>query len=108
MLLKKARYMADELNKIPGMNVRIDNITDMEGAPRIPLCAVKTDETKFGMSTTKLHLALLKGNPGIMTVNEPYFLIDNYHGVFTVNPQFLAEGEDDKIVKRIIELSKNT
>ena len=106
-LLKKAQYMAGELNKISGVKVRIDNITDKEGAPRIPLCAVKTDETQYGMSTKELHLALLKGDPSIMTVHEPYFLLDNYHGIFSINPQFLAEEEDKKIIKRIIDLSQN-
>jgi hypothetical protein len=43
-----------------------------------------------------------------VTVNEPYFLIENYHGVFSVNPQFLAEGEEDKIIDRIMKLAKNT
>jgi L-seryl-tRNA(Ser) seleniumtransferase len=108
VLFKKAIYMADELNKIPGVNVRIDNITDREDVPRIPLCAVKTDKKNYGKSTKDLYLALLKGNPSIMTVNEPYFLIENYHGVLSVNPQFLAEGEEDKIIDRIMKLAKNT
>jgi len=108
VLLMKAEYMAKKLNKIPGVSVSIENVTDREGVPKIPLCAVKTDEAKYGMSTTELHLALLEGDPSIMTVNEPYFLIDKYHGVFSVNPQFLADGEDDKIIERIMELAKST
>jgi L-seryl-tRNA(Ser) seleniumtransferase len=106
ILLAKAKLIANAIGKISGVDVRIDYITDPEGAPRIPLCAVKTNETKYGMTTTELHIELLKGIPSIMTVNEPYFLIDDYHGVFSINPQFLAEGEEDKIINKIRELRK--
>jgi hypothetical protein len=108
ILLKKARHIAGELKKISGVNIRIDNIIDQEGVPRIPLCAVKIDEKKYGMSTKELHLSLLKGSPGIMTVNEPYFLIDNYQGIFSINPQFLTKREENEIIDRIIKLAKNT
>jgi hypothetical protein len=56
------------------------------------------------MTTQDLHLALLDCDPSIVTIHEPYFLLKNYKELFSVNPQFLAEGEDQLIISKIREL----
>jgi len=106
--VRKADYMKDTLNKILGISVTVEYVyTGSDPTPRFPLCAVKADETKYGMTTRGLHLALIDCDPSIVTIHEPYFLLKNYKGIFSVNPQFLAEGEDQLIISKVQELQAN-
>ena len=103
--VRKAEYMKDALNKIPGISVTVEYVyTGSDPTPRFPLCAVKADETLYGMTTRDLHLVLIDCDPSIVTIHEPYFLLKNFKGIFSVNPQFLGEGEDQLIINKIHEL----
>ena len=102
-VMKKRMEIADkitkELDQIPGINSYID----YSGTARSPLACVKADKSVCGLSTKELFQALIDGEPSIVSVYEPYFLIENYHGLFTVNPQFLSYEEVDVIIRRIRE-----
>ena len=95
---RNAEFLKDEFNKITGITAHVDK--------KRPLCVVKSDKQQNGYSTKELYQALLNGDPSIMTVFEPYFLIEDYHGVFTINPHFLSNEEIDVIITRIFDLIK--
>jgi len=95
--MKTSKKITEELNAIPG----ITSYIDYSGTARNPLACVKTDKSVCGVSTSELFQVLIDGEPSIVTVYEPYFLLENYHGLFTVNPQFLSEEETETVIRRI-------
>ena len=97
--MDKAEKITKELDAIPG----ITSYIDYSGTAKSPLACVKADKAVCGVSTKELFQALIYGEPSIVSVYEPYFLLESYHGLFTVNPQFLSDGEVDVIIRRIKE-----
>lgn len=97
--LKKATLITEELDRIPGITCYID----YSGTAKSPLACVKADKFVCGLSTKELFQALFDGEPSIVCVYEPYFLLENYHGLFTVNPHFLSSDEVNVIIRRIKE-----
>jgi D-glucosaminate-6-phosphate ammonia-lyase len=97
--MAKAEKLSEELDAILGVTSYID----YSGTAKSPLACVKADKSVCGKSTKELFQALIDGEPSIVSVYEPYFLIENYHGLFTVNPQFLSDEEVDVVIKRIRE-----
>jgi L-seryl-tRNA(Ser) seleniumtransferase len=97
--MRKASKITEELDSLSGINCYIDYSGDAQN----PLACVKADKTVCGLSTRELFQALIDGEPSIVTIYEPYFLLEKYHGLFTINPQFLSENEVSIIIRRIIE-----
>jgi L-seryl-tRNA(Ser) seleniumtransferase len=97
--MKKASMITKELDAIPGITCYID----YSGDARNPLACIKAEKSICGLSTKELFQALIDGEPSIVSVYEPYFLLENYHGLFTVNSQFLSEDEVSVIIHRIME-----
>ena len=100
--MKVAEKISMELDAIPG----ITSYIDYSGDARNPLACVKTDKEVCGLSTKEMFQALINGEPSIVSVYEPYFLLEKYHGLFTVNPQFLSDEEVNIIIHRIKEEAK--
>lgn len=94
---KKAEKLSSELDSIPGVTSYID----FSGTAKSPLACVKADKPVCGKDTKELFQALIDGEPSVMSVYEPYFLIEDYHGLFTLNPHFLSDAEVDIIIRRI-------
>ena len=65
---------------------------------------LELDEEAVGMSGRELVKRLRDGDPSIETLYEPGFLLDKYEGKVTINPQYMLEGDDDIVVKRIKEI----
>ncbi len=97
--IRGANKIADKLDAIPGVTSYID----YSGDAKNPLACVKADKAVCGKSTRELFDALKDGEPSIITVFEPYFLLEDYHGLFSVNPQFLSQSEVETITRRIKE-----
>jgi D-glucosaminate-6-phosphate ammonia-lyase len=97
--MKIATKVTEELDQIPGITSYIDYLGDA----RSPLACVNADKSVCGKTTKELFQALIDGEPSIVSVFEPYFLIENYHGLFTINPHFLSDEEVDVIIRRIRE-----
>ncbi len=97
--MKSATKLSAELDVIPGIKCYID----YSGDARNPLACVKADKAVCGKSTRELFDALKDGEPSVITVYEPYFLLENYHGLFSVNSQFLSEEEAEIVIRRIKE-----
>ena len=74
-----------------------------EGEPMTPLAYVTLDE-EVGMGTKDLHARLKEGDPVIETLYEPSFLIDDFQGKLTLNPEHLLEGDEALVVERIKEI----
>ncbi|MCW4049211.1 MAG: aminotransferase class V-fold PLP-dependent enzyme [Candidatus Bathyarchaeota archaeon] len=98
---KAAFYISGKLDAIPGITSYVDYIGGE--AKTNPLTCVKADKTEYCLSTRELFDALIDGEPSIVTVYEPYFLLENYHGLLSVNPQFLSPEEIEIIINRIRE-----
>jgi len=97
--MKSATKLSKELDAIPGITCHID----YSGDALNPLACVKADKAVCGKSTRELFDFLKDGEPSIITVFEPYFLLKNYHGLFSVNSQFLSEKEAEIVIRRIKE-----
>lgn len=103
----KANWLAEQLEVIPGVETGLVYQRAVEdGAPMAPFCYLKLEEEVFGMTGRDLVERLREGDPSIMTPYEPAFLIEDYHGKVTINPQYMLEGEEEIVVQRIKELLK--
>ena len=94
-------HISKELNSISGITSYVDYIGGE--AKTNPLTCVKADKDVYGLTTKELFDALIEGEPSIVTVYEPYFLLEDYHGLFSVNPQFLSPNEIEVIIIRVKE-----
>ena len=102
---EKARWMVGQLTGIPGLSAGVTcEYTVEEGEPMTPLAYVTLDEEEAGMSAVELQARLKEGDPIIETLHEPAFLIDDYQGKLTMNPEHLLEGDEEIVVRRIREI----
>ena len=69
-----------------------------------PLVYVELDEKALGIDARELQTMLRKGDPPIETLYEPSFLIEDYAGRMTINPEYMLSGDDEMVVKRIKEI----
>ena len=101
----KAKWIADKLNLIPGAEAGISyKSTVEEGEPVLPLCYLKIDKEAFGMTGRDLVNKLRGGDPSIETLYEAAFLLEDYKGKITINPQVMLEGDEILVVQKIKEL----
>ena len=101
----KANLIANQLGMIPGVEVGITyQRTVEEGEPMAPLCYLMIDEEALGMTGRELANKLREGDPSIEAPYEPKYLIEDYHGKLTINPEYMLEGDEKIVVQRIKEL----
>lgn len=102
----KARWIAEQLNKIPQVEAGVVHQTTVEErAPiRGPLCYVKINEEAFGMTGEELSKKLREGDPSIVTLWEARYLLEDYENKLTLNPAYMTEGEEVLVVQRIREI----
>ena len=99
---KKAIWMVEQLKSIPEVEVGLDYMSTVEeGEPMVPLCYVKIDEKAFGMDGKELSAKLKEGNPRIEAPYEPDYLLEEYRGKLTLNPQYLLEGDEYIVIERV-------
>jgi len=88
--------------KVPGVETWIEYAMSGDGKSRkYPLCCIRTNELVFGYSTRSLYEALLELDPSVVTIYEPYFLLENYKGLFSVCALFLSWDELNYIAESI-------
>ncbi len=68
------------------------------------VCYLEIDEDVVGMSGRDLVKVLRDGDPSIEVLYEPRFLLDNYAGKVTINPQYMLEGDDELVINLIKKL----
>jgi len=106
---RKARWMAERLGAIPGVETGIVYQKVVEDGESIaPFCFLTLDEGVCGMTGRDLVAELKKGDPRIWALWEPAFLLEDYRGRVTLNPQYMLEGEEEIVAQRIEELLKVT
>jgi len=104
---RKANWLAEQLEAIPGIETGIVYQRTVEdGEPMAPFCYLKLDEKALGITGRDLVERLKEGDPSIMTLYEPAFLIEDYRGKVTINPQYMLEGEEEIVVQRTKQLLK--
>jgi len=104
-LEKKADYMAKQLNQIPHVDARVVLSTSgVEKTPKFPIVCVRIDEEALGISGRDLHEGLVNGDPSIEGVFEPYYLVEDYVGILALNPQYILEGDDLDVFRRVREI----
>jgi L-seryl-tRNA(Ser) seleniumtransferase len=100
-----AEHMVEQLEHIPGVSVGITyHKTIEEEDPMSPICYLEIDEDVVGMSGRDLVKVLRDGDPSIEVLYEPRFLLDNYAGKVTINPQYMLEGDDELVINHIKKL----
>jgi len=94
-----AQYMAEKLDALPHVKAKV---VILEQNPR-PVCIPKTevsiDEMGLGASVPEIVKELQFGEPRISVVYWP-----SYHRNIYLNPQCLAEGEEETVLKRLKEI----
>ena len=104
---KRARAIADQLSKIPGVEAGVTyEYTMEEHVPMGPFAYVSFNGEVNGISLKGLHGKLLEGDPVIETLYEPSFLIDDYKGKLTMKTEYMLPGDDAIVVQRIREILK--
>ena len=102
---EECRGIADRLNEVPGVTAGVTyEYTIDEGLPMTPFAYLELDEARTGVTLSQLHRDLKKGDPPIETLLEPSFLIPDYRHRITINPEYLLEGDDDLIIKRVKDI----
>ncbi len=102
---EECRGIADRLNEVPGVTAGVTyEYTIDEGLPMTPFAYLELDEARTGVTLSWLHAELKRGDPAIETLLEPSFLIPDYRNRITINPEYLLEGDDDLIIKRVREI----
>jgi len=93
---KKARYLVEQLNKIPDVKTEIHYQTTVEeNEHTTPLIYVRPGEG-YGLSVRDLYIELETGTPSIKT--------STFGGVLSLNPKYLLEGDEEIIITRIKEV----
>ena len=89
----KARYLVEQLNKIPDVKAEIRSQTTVEEKElTTPLVYVRPGEG-YGLSVRDLYIELETGIPSIKT--------STFGGVVSLNPKYLLEGDEEIIIRRI-------
>lgn len=102
---ERAKAIAGLLRGIPGLSAGVTyEYTVGDGEPMTPLAYVELDEEALGIGAKDLQKMLRKGDPPIETLFEPAFLIEDYEGKMTINPEYMLQGDDEIVVKRIREI----
>jgi L-seryl-tRNA(Ser) seleniumtransferase len=100
-------HMVKQLGDIPGVKTGLTHHkTVEEEASMAPLCYLELDEEIVGISGRDLVKKLRDGDPSIEILFEPRFLLENYEGKVTINPQYMLEGDADIVIDRIREILK--
>jgi len=101
----RVKAIAEMLSGIPGLRAGVTHeYTVGDGEPMTPLVYVELDEEAIGIDARELQMMLRKGDPPIETLYEPSFLIEDYAGRMTINPEYMLSGDDEMVVKRIKEI----
>ena len=95
-LLKKAEYIRDGLQGIPGLQV---SIVQDEAGRAIYRTEVKVDESTAKVTAKQAIRLLEKGDPAVFTRNH-YANV----GIILVDPRPLRDGEEDVVVNRLREV----
>ena len=104
---ERARSIADQLSKIPGVEAGVTyEYTMEENVPMGPFAYVSFNGEVNGVSLRGLHRKLLEGDPAIETLYEPAFLIDDYKGKLTMKTEYMLPGDDAIVVQRIKAILK--
>ena len=102
---EEAGRIAEQLSAIPGVEAGVTYQTTVEeGEPAVPLCYLKIDEEALGMTGRELSDELRAGDPSIVAPYEPAYIIMDYSGKLTINPEFMLEGDEQLITRRIREI----
>jgi len=100
----KADYIAEQLNLIPHVDGRVVLSTSgVEKTPKFPIVCVKINEEALGITGRDLHLSLVNGDPSIVGVFEPYYLVEDYVGILSLSPQYILEGDELDVFRRVRE-----
>ncbi|UCD44608.1 MAG: hypothetical protein JSV27_10910 [Candidatus Bathyarchaeota archaeon] len=103
-----ARYFADELGGIPGVEAGVTyQVVVEDGEPMAPFSYLILDEGRCGMTGRELSRRLRERDLPIWTLWEPEFLLGkDFEGKLCINPQYLLDGEHEIIVEAVKEQLK--
>jgi L-seryl-tRNA(Ser) seleniumtransferase len=100
----KAERLAEEIDKIPGVDASIGfHKTIEEEIPMAPVCIMELSGN-FSISAKEVVETLRDGDPSIEVLLEPGFLLHEPEGKIAVNPEFMLEGDADIVIDEITKL----
>ena len=103
----EAKRMIKQLGDIPGVKTGLTHHKTVEEETSMaPLCYLELDEDIVGICGRDLVRRLRDGDPSIETLFEPRFLLEQYEGKVTINPQYMLEGDANLVIERIREILK--
>jgi L-seryl-tRNA(Ser) seleniumtransferase len=102
--LKKAKWMAQELADIEGIETGlVYHTTVEEKEPVAPLCYLTIEEKVYGITGEELSKILREGDPSIEAPYEAGYL-GSHSKKLTINPEFMLDGEEVYVVQKIKEV----
>jgi L-seryl-tRNA(Ser) seleniumtransferase len=103
----EVNHMIKQLGDIPGVRTGLTHHKTVEEETSMaPLCYLELDEEIVSINGMDLVRKLRDGEPSIETLFEPRFLLEQYEGKVTLNPQYMLEGDADLVIARIKEILK--
>lgn len=104
----KTRAFSTRLDEIPGIRSGVlTEPTLIEGLIGSSYAYIELDGDPR-ITLKGLHAALHEGDPSIRTLHEPYFITPDAKNRITLKTEHLLKGDDEIILNRITELTKNT
>jgi hypothetical protein len=49
-------------------------------------------------------MGLVNGDPSIVGVFEPYYLVEDYEGILSLSPQYILEGDELDVFRGVREI----
>jgi len=104
----KTKAFSTRLHEIPGIRSGVlTEPTIVEGLIGSSYAYIELDGDP-GITLKGLHTTLHEGDPSIRTLHEPYFITPDAKNRITLKTEHLLEGDDETILNRITQITKNT
>ncbi len=106
ILEEKTRQLSTRLDKIPGIKSGvIREKTVVTGLIAPSYAYIETNDKQISLKD--LYTNLIEGDPPIWTLYEPFFITPHAKDRITLKAEYLLEGDDDIIIRRISSIMKN-
>jgi L-seryl-tRNA(Ser) seleniumtransferase len=105
-LEEKTRHLSTRLNEIPGIKSGVlKEQTVVAGLIAPSYAYIELNDERISLKN--LYNNLIEGDPSIWTLYEPYFITPHAKDRITIKAEYLLEGDDEIIIRKINSIMKN-
>jgi L-seryl-tRNA(Ser) seleniumtransferase len=102
----KSRELAEDLASLNGLGSGVIYEPTIDSSLTSPSYAYIEAEEGSEIDLRKIHQLLLKSDPPIEALNEPFFITPEAEGKITFKVEYLLPGDSDIIIKQLREIVK--